>query len=54
MALTDWIFRYHERTGNESDRIVAFRVYDVNHLPPGPGEAEPRDPKSKVFLAKQR
>lgn len=53
-ALTDWIFRYHERTGNESDRIVAFRVYDVNHLPPGPGETEPRDPKSKVFLAKQR
>ncbi|MFW2387343.1 MAG: HTTM domain-containing protein [Polyangiales bacterium] len=52
--LAEWIFRHHERTGNENDRIVSFRAYEVSHLPPGPGETEPREPKSKAFLAKRR
>lgn len=53
-ALRDWILRHHERTGNDNDRIVSFRVYDVSHFPPGPGETEPRDPKTKLFLEKRQ
>lgn len=52
-SLTNWIFRYHERTGNENDRIVAFRAYSLSQIPPSPGESEPREVKVKGFLAKQ-
>ena len=53
-GLRDWIFRHHERTGNENDRIVSFRAYTVNQIPPAPGESEPRDLKAKAFLAERR
>jgi hypothetical protein len=51
--LADWIFRHHERTGNENDRIVSFRAYTVSQIPPAPGESEPREVKTKLFLAKR-
>jgi hypothetical protein len=53
-SLTDWIFRHHERTGNENDRIVSFRAYTVSQIPPAPGESEPREVNVKPFLAKRR
>ncbi|MGB8223224.1 MAG: HTTM domain-containing protein [Polyangiales bacterium] len=53
-SLTNWIFRYHERTGNENDRIVSFRASSVSQIPPAPGESEPRDVKVKAFLAKRQ
>lgn len=53
-GLVDWIYRHHERTGNDDDRIVSFRVYHVAHIPPAPGEDEPHDVKARSFLQKQR
>ena len=53
-GLTDWLYRYHERTGNEEDRIVRFVAYQITHIPPAPGEDEPRDVKAKAFLRKAR
>ncbi|MEM7436777.1 MAG: HTTM domain-containing protein [Myxococcota bacterium] len=53
-ALTDWLFRYHERTGNDEDRIVSFKAYWITHIPPAPGEDEPHAVKSRVFLRKSR
>jgi len=53
-GLTDWIYRYHERTGNDSDRIVSFVAYQITHVPPAPGEGEPHDVKARQFLRKTR
>lgn len=52
--LEDWIFRYHERTGNENDRIVSFTAYEVSHHPPAPFATEPTDVKVTPFLQKSR
>ena len=52
-ALSDWIFRHHERTGNPDDRVVSFRIYEVSQFPPAPWEDEPRDVKAKVILSKR-
>lgn len=52
--LTEWIFRHHERTGNENDRIVSFTAYEVSHFPPGPFETEPRDVKVTRFMTESR
>ena len=53
-GLTDWIYRYHERTGNDADRIVQFTAYQITHVPPAPGEEQPHDVKSSPFLRKTR
>ncbi|MEM9727784.1 MAG: HTTM domain-containing protein [Myxococcota bacterium] len=53
-GLTDWIYNYHERTGNDADRIVSFRAYQITHIPPAPGEEGPHDVKAKPFLRKRR
>lgn len=53
-ALIDWIFRHHERTGNENDRVVSFRAYEVSHRSPAPGQDEPQDVRASVFLANHR
>jgi hypothetical protein len=52
-ALSDWIFRHHERTGNPDDRVVSFRIYEVSQFPPAPWEDEPREVKAKVILSKR-
>jgi hypothetical protein len=52
--LAEWIFRYHERTENENDRIVSFTAYEVSHHPPGPFENEPRDVKVTRFMTESR
>jgi len=53
-GLTEWLFRHHERTGNESDRIVSFQVYEVTHNPPAPGEDQPHNVSARPFLSRQR
>lgn len=53
-ALADWIFRHHERTGNENDRIVSFDAYAVTHLPPAPGEDQPHNVAARRFLRRTR
>ena len=53
-GLTDWIFRYHERTGKDEDRIVSFVAYQVVHMSPGPGQDEPSNVKALPFLRKRR
>jgi hypothetical protein len=53
-ALIDWIFRHHERTGNENDRVVSFRAYEVSHRSPVPGQHEPQDVRTSVLLANHR
>ncbi len=53
-AFVDWIYRYHERTGNEADRIESFSVYEITQLAPPPGATEPRDVKARPFLSKRR
>ncbi len=52
-ALSDWIFRHHERTGNPDDRVVSFRIYEVSQFPPAPWEDEPREVKAEVILSKR-
>jgi predicted DCC family thiol-disulfide oxidoreductase YuxK len=42
-AFLEWILRYPERTGRESDTIVAFDVWQLEHASPKPGETEPTD-----------
>ncbi|HSN81510.1 MAG TPA: HTTM domain-containing protein [Polyangiales bacterium] len=53
-GLSDWIFRHHERTGDEQDRIVLFRAYEITQRPPAPGQDGPQDVKSRLVLAKRR
>ncbi|MGB5810322.1 MAG: HTTM domain-containing protein [Polyangiales bacterium] len=53
-GLGDWIYRYHERTGDDDDRIVAFRAYRVTHNPPSPGETEPTDVAVKRIMRRSR
>jgi predicted DCC family thiol-disulfide oxidoreductase YuxK len=50
-AFIEWILRYHERTGNPQDRIVKFDAYSVEDDSPPPGETNPRNTRSKLFLS---
>ena len=53
-ALTNWIYRHHERTGNDNDRIVSFEAYALTHIPPAPWEDEPHDVRAQSFLRRKR
>ncbi len=53
-GLADWLFRYHERTGNDVDRVLSFEVYQVTQYPSALGEDQPRDVKARAFLSRQR
>lgn len=53
-GLADWVFRHHERTGNEEDRIVAFRVYEVSHDSPLPRSDGPTNTNVEVLLSRRR
>ena len=53
-GLTDWIYRYHERTGNDEDRILSFEVYEVTHAMPLPGQDGPTNVKARSFLQGRR
>jgi predicted DCC family thiol-disulfide oxidoreductase YuxK len=50
-AFTDWILRYPERTGNPNDKIVRFDAYEVDDDSPPPGQLQPRNVRSHVFLS---
>jgi hypothetical protein len=49
-ALLEWILRYPERTGNESDAIVSFEAIKLEHTSPAPGETQPTEVRREVFL----
>jgi predicted DCC family thiol-disulfide oxidoreductase YuxK len=49
-ALTEWILRYPERTGNSLDRIVRFEVIVLWQDSPKPGQTEPTNFRKRVFL----
>ena len=49
-ALQDWILAYPQRTGRPDDRIVRFEASIVEDDSPPPGEAQPRNPRARVFL----
>jgi hypothetical protein len=49
-AFSQWIFRYHERTGRLEDEIVSFTASILSDDSPPPGEREPRNPRRQVFL----
>jgi hypothetical protein len=53
-ALHDWIFRHHERTGDERDRIATFRAYEVTQRPPAPGQEGPQDVQSRLMMVERR
>jgi len=53
-GLVDWLFRYHERTGKPNDRVVSFRVYEISHAMPAPGQGAPGDAKVNAFLSRRR
>ena len=53
-GLADWIFRHHERTGDDADRVVSFRAYKVSHNPPAPGADEPTGTASRLFMVRRR
>jgi hypothetical protein len=50
-ALKEWIFKYHERTGNPEDRIISFEAKILEHDGPPPGETEYVNPRTKVMFA---
>ncbi len=49
-ALTEWIQRYPERTGNPNDAIVSFQAIKLEHTPPPPGETQATNVRRSVFL----
>jgi predicted DCC family thiol-disulfide oxidoreductase YuxK len=49
-AFKEWVLRYPERTRNDRDTIVSFRAYVVEDDSPPPGERQPRNARSRVFL----
>jgi hypothetical protein len=48
----DWILDYHRRTRRPEDQIVKFRAYAIEQHSPAPGQSEPHDVRSRVFLSK--
>jgi hypothetical protein len=49
-ALTEWLLRYHERTGRDADRVVAFEGFMVEQDSPRPGETNPRNLRVMSFI----
>jgi predicted DCC family thiol-disulfide oxidoreductase YuxK len=50
-ALTEWILRYHERTGKLTDQIVKFDCYHLTDDSPPIGELKPRNLRTRLFLS---
>lgn len=49
-AFGRWILAYGTRTGRPEDEIVSFTASFLTDESPRPGEREPRNPQSRVFL----
>ncbi len=49
-ALVDWIARYPERTGKDSNRIVSFEGFFVQRESPPPGESAPDNVTASSFI----
>ena len=45
----DYLLRYHERTGNKNDRIVALEVWMVSERIPPPGKPRAEPWRNKMF-----
>jgi predicted DCC family thiol-disulfide oxidoreductase YuxK len=50
-AFQEWILAYPDRTGRPQDRIVRFDAYIVEDDSPPPGQTQPRNVRSRVFLS---
>jgi DCC1-like thiol-disulfide oxidoreductase len=50
-AFQDWILAYDQRTGHPQDRIVRYDAYIVEDDSPPPGQTQPRNVRSRVFLS---
>jgi predicted DCC family thiol-disulfide oxidoreductase YuxK len=50
-AFQEWILKYPVRTHNPRDRIVRFDAYKIENDSPPPGQINPRNVRSKVFLS---
>jgi hypothetical protein len=49
-ALSEWIQRYHERTGRSEDKLVGFDVYSITDDSPPLGSQTPTNvKKTKLF-----
>src|SRR5262249_40875090 len=49
-ALTEWILRFHERTGRAQDRIVSFDAFIAEDRSPPPGKTEPTEFRTRRVL----
>jgi predicted DCC family thiol-disulfide oxidoreductase YuxK len=49
-AFVEWMVRHPERTHRPEDAIVSFEARVVQQTSPAPGEREPRDVSSQLFL----
>lgn len=52
--LEKWLLAHHHRTGDPSDEIVSFRVYQLIDDSPPPGETEPRNVRRNELMAYPR
>jgi predicted DCC family thiol-disulfide oxidoreductase YuxK len=49
-AFVEWVVRHPERTRHPEDAIASFEASVVQQTSPAPGESQPRDVQSQVFL----
>ena len=50
-ALSEWIQRYHERTGNPDDRLMHFDVYSITDNSPAIGKTQPTEVRKNKLLS---
>ena len=50
-AFEEWLLAYPERTGRPQDRVVKFDAYIIEDDSPPPGQLQPRNIRSRVFLS---
>jgi predicted DCC family thiol-disulfide oxidoreductase YuxK len=49
--LSEWIQRYHERTGRPEDRITSFEVYEILDDSPPPGQTRPSNVRKNLIFS---
>jgi hypothetical protein len=52
-AFKEWIFNYHHRTGRGTDRIVSFEARLLEVDEPAPGEAGPKNVRTKIIMSER-
>jgi hypothetical protein len=51
-SLSEWIFAHHRRTRRAADRVVRFDAYVLEQDSPAPGQNEPTNQRSHVFMSR--